>query len=146
MNTSIATLADIDALITLLGFLFEQEAEFSPDTELQHMGLRSIIENPQSGEILVLRDKNDIIGMVNLLYTISTAMGGKVALLEDMVIHPAHRNRGAGTHLLDNAMQHARQRGCVRITLLTDEDNHDAQRFYRRQGFEPSSMKVFRHK
>ena len=31
-------------------------------------------------------------------------------------------------HLLDAALAHAQQQGCLRVTLLTDADNHAAQR------------------
>jgi len=144
MHTDIATANDIDTLVALLGLLFAQETEFSPNRELQRAGLCQILENPQSGQILVLRQNDRILGMVNLLYTVSTALGGRVALLEDMVIEPAQRNRGAGTRLLGDAIEHARRSGCLRITLLTDDDNIDAQRFYRRQGFWPSAMQAFR--
>ena len=144
MQTGIATINDIDALIALLDVLFEQETEFNTNSELQRVGLSLILENPQLGEILVIRAGEHIIGMVNLLYTVSTALGGKVVLLEDMIIDPAHRDRGAGTRLLSDAIEHARRSGCLRITLLTDDDNVDAQRFYLRQGFRPSLMKTFR--
>ena len=135
-----ATLDDIPQLCELLALLFVQEAEFRPDRALQAAGLKRIIERPEAGRILVLRDGETIIAMVNLLFTVSTALGGRVALLEDMVVHPAHRGVGTGSTLLQAAIDVARSAGCRRITLLTDGDNRAAQRFYRRHGFEPSSM------
>jgi len=42
--------------------------------------------------------------------------------------------------LLRYATDFARERGCKRITLLTDGDNRGAQRFYGRHGFIASSM------
>lgn len=144
MTTHIARQSDIDALVKLLGVLFSQEVEFEPNIDRQQQALREIIRSPQLGEILVLKDGQRIIGMVSLLYTISTALGGAVALLEDMVIDPDYRNRGAGTKLLNDAVQRASLRGCQRVTLLTDGDNIKAQRFYQRHGFTVSSMKPFR--
>jgi hypothetical protein len=58
--------------------------------------LRAIIEHPEIGCILVLREGSVILGMVNLLYTISTSCGGRVAILEDMIVHHARRNGGLG--------------------------------------------------
>lgn len=78
--------------------------------------------------------------MVNLLYTISTALGERVAILEDMVVSPSARSLGLGSALLEHAIDHARRQGCRRITLLTDAHNLDAQRFYARHGFARSSM------
>ena len=50
-----------------------------------------IIEHPNRGRILVLRNSNKIIGMVNMLFTISTAEGGLALILEDFIIHPMNR-------------------------------------------------------
>ena len=140
MQIDPATASDIPALCNLLNQLFEQEVEFSPDLVAQQRGLVMIIENPQIGAILVARQDTQIIGMVNLLYTVSTALGARVALLEDMVIEKNQRGKGVGSRLLDAALEFAQQHGCRRITLLTDAVNTDAQRFYQRQGFSLSPM------
>ncbi|MDQ7785427.1 MAG: GNAT family N-acetyltransferase [Desulfomonilaceae bacterium] len=135
-----ATLNDIPQLADLLCLLFTQEADFQPDVETQCTGLRRIIENPDAGTILVLRDGPAVVGMVNVLYTISTACGGRVAIIEDMVVRPEHRGQGAGTSLLQGAIDLARAAGCRRITLLTDRTNASAIRFYRRHSFVMSEM------
>jgi GNAT superfamily N-acetyltransferase len=61
-----------------------------------------------------------------------------------MVVAPAWRNAGVGSQLLEAAIAHARQTGCQRITLLTDDSNTNAQRFYGRHGFMHSPMVPFR--
>ena len=137
---NLATVSDTPALSALLSILFTQEAEFQPDTAAQQRGLNAILSDPAVGEILVARQNGQIVGMVNVLYSISTALGARVALLEDMVVVPAMRGSGLGSQLLAAAIKHAKQRGCLRITLLTDADNYAAQAFYQKQGFEKSSM------
>lgn len=139
-----ATANDIPQLCTLLAILFTQEPDFKPDTEKQSAALREIISHPETGRILVLRVDNDIIGMVNLLYTVSTACGGKVAILEDMVIYPSRRGIGLGNKLLKAAIELARREGCLRITLLTDRANDLAISFYQQHGFGLSEMMPLR--
>lgn len=136
----LATQTDIPALCCLLDLLFSQEAEFQPDRTAQQRGLAAIIGNPEVGHILIARQGSETVGMVNLLYTVSTALGGKVALLEDMVIAPQVRGQGVGKQLLGAALEHARRQACLRVTLLTDTDNHAAQAFYRSMGFTVSGM------
>lgn len=143
-DVAVAEPNDIPALCDLLAALFSQESEFTVDRDAQTRGLAGIVADGRVGHILVLREGARAVGMVNLLYTISTALGGKVAILEDMVIHPHHRGRGNGSRLLSAAIAFARAQGCHRITLLTDGDNRDAQRFYRRHGFTASSMSPMR--
>lgn len=135
-----ATAQDIPDLVELLAILFTQEAEFTPDPAAQARGLARILADPAVGSILVARQDGRILAMVNLLYTVSTALGARVALLEDMVVAPPARGTGLGSRLLEAAVAHARRQGCRRITLLTDRDNAGAQRFYARQGFVASDM------
>jgi GNAT superfamily N-acetyltransferase len=111
-----------------------------PNLELQQRGLARIIDNPEVGTVLVAREGDKIIGMVSLLFTVSTALGERVALLEDMVVSPAGRGMGVGTKLLSEAISYSRMQFCKRITLLTDQSNEIAQKFYAKQGFVMSGM------
>jgi len=124
--------------------LFSQEAEFEVDGHTQQTGLQAIISNPELGIILLARHKDKVVGMVSLLFSISTALGGRVAMLEDMVVLPEQRGLGMGSALLTAAIKTARDNGCLRITLLTDSDNAIAQGFYEKQGFVRSAMLAFR--
>lgn len=140
MKISLATVFDVPALCNLLSLLFTQEADFQPDYEAQRRGLLKILKNPNVGVILVARQKNQIVGMVNLLFTVSTALGQRVALLEDLVILPNQRGKGIGSQLLEEAIEIAKLHDCHRITLLTDLANQSAQHFYRQHGFHFSAM------
>lgn len=140
ITISPANAQDIPALCELLDMLFSQEAEFQADGAAQRRGLNEIIANPTVGRILVARSRTTVIGMVSLLFSISTALGGRVAWLEDMVIHPDWRNRDIGSALLSKALEQSRTEGLKRITLLTDGDNLAAQGFYRKHGFSASPM------
>ena len=139
-----ATIEDIAELCGLLGILFSQEIEFTPDAEIQARGLRMIIDNPELGIILVARHNNKLLGMVYLLFTVSTALGSRVAILEDMVVLPTERGSGVGSALLSAAIATASEQGCQRVTLLTDSSNEAAHLFYEKQGFTRSQMLAFR--
>jgi len=144
MQIELANKSDIPELSRLLTILFSQEEDFRPDESAQSKGLEMIIADPEIGQIILARRNGTVIGMVNLLYTVSTALGGKVAILEDMIVIPEARGSGAGSDLLKKAVEQARRDGCLRITLLTDRSNEDAQRFYRRHGFTMSAMTPLR--
>jgi GNAT superfamily N-acetyltransferase len=135
-----ATEADLDELSEMLGELFAQESDFRPDKDRQLRGLRLIFEQPSRGRVFVLRRDGAIVGMINLLFTISTAEGGFVILLEDLVIHKQFQGNGYGSRLLQHAIDFARQKNFLRITLLTDRPENMAQEFFRRHGFHESSM------
>ncbi len=107
MKIEMATTSDIPTLCTLLDYLFSQEVEFKPDHEIQSRGLEMILNNNNIGNIFVAKKNEKIIGMVILLYTVSTALGERVALLEDMVVSPNERGLGIGSMLLDHAVKYA---------------------------------------
>ena len=139
-----AEINDIPQLCVLLQTLFSQEIEFVPTEKLQVAGLTEIINHPKVGDIVIATLDSRIVGMTNLLYTISTALGGVVAILEDMVVSPNVCGKGIGSELLNYSFDLAKSKGCQRITLLADHDNERAHRFYQRHGFTRSSMTVFR--
>ncbi len=135
-----ATLDDLPALTELVMDLMAHSGDFTPDRAAQERGLRLILEQPSRGRIFVVRNKDRIFGMVNLLFTISTARGGFVILMEDVVIHPDHRGQGYGRMLVDYVVDFARQKSFKRITLLTDRMSAESQEFFKKHGFEYSNM------
>ncbi len=135
-----ATLDDLPELTDLVMSLLEMEEDFCPDQEKQRHGLRLILEQPNRGRIFVLRNDHKVIGMVNLLFTISTAEGGFVILMEDVIVRPEHRGHGYGTRLVEYVKQFALKKDFRRITLLTDRVSAESQRFFERNGFVHSSM------
>lgn len=139
-----ATVDDIDDLLPLLAQLFAQEAEFTPDAGRQRAGLEGILADPAVGRVLVAEDEGRPAAMVVLLYTISTALGGRVAMLEDMIVDRQRRGLGLGRSLLDAALAQADADGCLRVTLLTDPENENAHHLYESAGFNRSRMVVFR--
>jgi RimJ/RimL family protein N-acetyltransferase len=135
-----ATLDDLPELTELLFELFSQEADFIPSRDREMRGLRLLLEQPSRGRIFVLRGPGKIIGMINLLITISTAEGGFVLVLEDLIIHRDYRHQGFGTRLLDYAVDFAKKKNFLRITLLTDKPNERLKRFFLKNGFVESDM------
>jgi GNAT superfamily N-acetyltransferase len=135
---------DVQAMVELLGTLFAQERDFAPSAGRQRRALELLLAQPALGRLFVLSQGSTILGMVSLLFTISTAEGGKAAWLEDLVVRPDQRGRGFGTRLLRAAVDWARKEGLTRITLLTDASNVRARRLYLRQGFASSAMQPLR--
>ncbi len=136
--------SDIPDLVGLLVELFGQETEFAPAPERHARGLAAIIADERVGKILIAEEDGRIAGMANFLYAVSTALGGRVALLEDVVVGKAMRGSGIGRKLLAAAIETARADGCLRITLLTDPDNARAHALYEGFGFKRSAMVPFR--
>jgi GNAT superfamily N-acetyltransferase len=141
-----ATVNDLPQLADLLDELFTLESDFQSDRDKQLHALRLILDNPALGRLFVLRDAEKVLGMANALITLSTAEGGRVLLLEDVIVRREHRNNGLGRRLVEHIFAWTKAEGMTRVTLLTDRDNKAALDFYRKLGFEHSRMTVLRKK
>jgi len=137
---------DIPQLVELLGILFTQEHELEPDPAKQRRALEIILGPDSRARIYVARDGEQIVGMAALHFTTSTAEGGKVAWFEDCIVRPEHRRKGIGKALLEHVIAQARAAGALRVMLLTDGDNRNAQALYRKSGFRDSAMLAMRLK
>ncbi len=127
-------------LVALLGVLFSQEAEFAPDDAKQNRALSKILADESVGRVYVAREGGQVVAMASLLYSISTAEGGRVASFEDLVVRPDRRGQGVGSALLRFVIEEASRQGVLRLTLLTDAHNRRAQAMYAKCGFRPSAM------
>jgi GNAT superfamily N-acetyltransferase len=136
--------SDIPKLVDLLRSLFEQEEEFEPYSEAQRKALSKIILDPKIGIVLIVRGDEKILGMINILFTESTTLGSRAAILEDMVVMSKSRREGIGSKLIDYAIGEAKKEGCKRITLLADVENIKAQSLYQKKGFVKSKMTPYR--
>jgi GNAT superfamily N-acetyltransferase len=139
-----ATAADLPAMADLLQELFSLEADFRPERDKQLAGLRLILDTPALGRLFVLRVDGAVAGMANALITVSTAQGGPVLLLEDVIVSRAQRGGGHGRALVEHVCAWARGQGMTRVTLLADQDNAPALAFYEKLGFAKSAMVVRR--
>ena len=146
MNATIdfATADDLEPMADLLAELFTLESDFKPERGKQIAGLRLILYNPAIGQLFVVRVDGRIAGMANALFTVSTAEGCRVILLEDVIVKADYRGTGLGRKLVEHILDWAAANGLPRVTLLADKDNAPALAFYERLGFEYSAMRVLR--
>ncbi len=69
-----------------------------------------------------------------------SSQGASRGLIEDVRVAAHCRSRGIGEQMVQWAIAEARARGCKLVELLTHHTRIDAQRFYKRLGFQPSHV------
>jgi GNAT superfamily N-acetyltransferase len=84
--------------------------------------------------------------MASIQTLISTAEGGPVGLVEDVVVAKSWRGRGIGQNLLEALGDWARQHGLTRLQLLADRHNRNALDFYAKDGWQPTALICLRKK
>jgi ribosomal protein S18 acetylase RimI-like enzyme len=69
-----------------------------------------------------------------------SSQGASRALIEDVRVATHCRSRGIGEQLVQWAIAEAQSKGCKLVELLTHNTRVDAQRFYKRLGFQASHV------
>ncbi|NOY76084.1 MAG: GNAT family N-acetyltransferase [Kiritimatiellaeota bacterium] len=137
---------DIGELIELLYELFSVEHDFTFDKEKQYQGIRLMLSDSDHRRIWVAeREDGRIVGMCAIQVLISTAEGGEVGLIEDIVVTKHLRCQGIGRQLLNTLEGWAKERGLLRLQLLTDKTNLPSIQFYKKMKWQSTQLVCMRH-
>lgn len=130
---------DAEAMAGLLSELFTIEDDFAIDQQKQ-LGALHLLLQDANATLLVAEISGCVIGMVSMQGLISTAIGAKVGLIEDMIVTAHCRGQGVGRILLRAMIEESERLGYRRVSLGADRRNDSALAFYRTFGFETSNM------
>lgn len=132
---------DIPRMGELLGELFSLESDFTPNKVNQMRGLDMLV-NERSGKThaLVAIHEGAVVGMATVQTLISTAEGGLVGLIEDVIVDRKFRGREIGTLLLDRIADWGRSQNLKRLQLLADRENYSALGYYNKHGWSTTSL------
>ena len=90
--------------------------------------------------ILVAKTGQKVVGMVFLQKLVSTAEGGRVGLIEDMVVNNDYHGQGIGKRLLTSIEMWAKDQGLMRLQLLADKENQHALGFYKKMNWKVTQL------
>lgn len=98
--------------------------------------LPSLLREHPTTLVLLAFDGDETVGAAVCFFGLSTFRARPLLNIHDLaVLHP-YRGRGIGKALLAAAEEHAKQRGCCKLTLEVQDDNTRARMLYERFGFE----------
>jgi GNAT superfamily N-acetyltransferase len=132
---------DIPRMCDLLADLFSVEADFDVDVVRQKKGLGMFVADSSGNTfVCVAVADNSIVGMAAVQTLVSTAEGGRVGLVEDVIVDKRFRCRNAGTLLIERIIAWSREQGLMRLQLLADRENHQALNFYASRGWTTTKL------
>jgi GNAT superfamily N-acetyltransferase len=136
-----ARLDDIPRMCDLLGDLFSVEADFKVDVVKQVKGHSMLVGDPSGRAFVgVAVADNCIAGMATVQTLFSTAEGGRVGIVEDVIVDKRFRCRNIGTLLIERIIAWSREQGLSRLQLLADRENHQALNFYNSRGWDFTNL------
>ncbi|MBW2663621.1 MAG: GNAT family N-acetyltransferase [Deltaproteobacteria bacterium] len=138
--------SDIEQMVGLLKELFFIEEDFSFDERMQRNGLAMMLGDNEKCCIMVAVSGEQVIGMSSAQLLVSTAEGGMVALIEDIVVTKSYRGQGIGKKLLLSIEKWTNKKGAKRLQLLADKNNFSALGFYDQQNWAITHLICLRKK
>jgi ribosomal protein S18 acetylase RimI-like enzyme len=130
---------DVEQIAELLRELFAIEADFVFDRDKQVRGLKQLLESGKD-RVFVAESGKRVVGMCSVQTLISTAEGGPVGLLEDLIVTAEFRRQGIGEKLLAAAADWAEGQSLKRLQLLADKNNLPALAFYEKQAWRQTQL------
>lgn len=149
-----ASANDAEALGRLGALLVEQHYSFdqqrflapTPGTAEGYGSFLASQVNAPDAVVMVAEVEGRVVG-----YAYGTIEGhdwlslrGPAAVLHDLLVDPAERNRAVGQALLDAMMDAFAARDAPRVILVTAEGNVAAQRFFERASFRRTMVEMTR--
>lgn len=127
-------LADVALIICGYEWLFEPPGSVPPnwDPDRATAALRRAIRS-DSAVVFIATADDELLGFCTAYEDIESVRFGQGVWIEDLAVHPAHRSRGIGKQLLDEAKSWARSHGATRVQLVSSEFRTSAHRFYERE-------------
>ena len=100
------------------------------------------LEHASHIQLVVAEDEDGaVIGCLQLCILPGlSSQGASRGLIEDVRVAMPYRSRGIGEQMVQWAVTEARAKGCKLVELFTHNTRVDAQRFYRRLGFQPTHV------
>ena len=136
-----AVLSDIEPMVGLLKQLFAIEADFIFDADKHRRGLRLLLDGCHKHKCIKVAEYDQrVVGMCSAQTLISSAEGGMVALVEDLVVDKKFRGRGIGALLMKSIEAWRNTLGLKRLQLLADCQNRPALDFYKNNGWESTRL------
>jgi ribosomal protein S18 acetylase RimI-like enzyme len=102
--------------------------------------LERLADDPRSW-VLVALEGERMVGLASVHVMPVLERDDPTARITAMVVDEAARRRGVGRALLERLEERARAEGCARIYLTTRYEREGAAAFYRRMGFQDTSLR-----
>lgn len=132
---------DLDAVLEMIqrdSFAYQRE---DPASREDYARAFEAIEASAENALIVAERAGEIIGTLQLTFIPGLSyQGGWRAQVEAVRVRADLRNLRIGTQMMEWVIARARERGCRLVQLTTNAARTDAQRFYKRLGFQASHV------
>lgn len=133
---------DLGALLALYTHLHRSDDPL-PGEEVVQAAWQELLANPRHSQFGGYVE--DVLVSSCTLTVIPNLTRGcrPYGIIENVVTHAAHRNKGYGKAILAHTLSYAWSAGCYKVMLLTGKKDEATLRFYESAGFDPHEKQGF---
>jgi ribosomal protein S18 acetylase RimI-like enzyme len=102
-----------------------------------------LFADPPLAYAILAWDESNLVGMAAYSFLWPAVLTTKSLYLKEVYVAKSYRRHGTGKLLMEHVFKAAIDTDCSRVEWTTDEDNAEAQRFYRKLGFSANPSKIF---
>ncbi len=142
MNIRLLKTNDLNKLLALYAHLHRSDEPLPAEQVVQSVW-QELLANPRysyfGGYV-----GDDLVSSCTLTVIPNLTRGCKpYGVIENVVTHANHRNKGFGKAILAHALSHAWSVGCYKVMLLTGRKDQATFQFYESAGFDPNEKQAF---
>lgn len=134
-----ATVEDAGTVMAMVLAIAQHEGQVE-HVEVTTALWRGMLARPEV-VVLLAHMAGEPVGYVSAVRMLHLWSGGDIIWLDDLYVAQSHRNRGVGAALMREMARLSAADGLL-IRWEMQEDNHDAERFYRRLGATVRTKKI----
>ncbi len=130
---------DLGGIVVAVQELLLELGGTPPSASTLEVVARELVEDRESGAVLVARSKGEVVGMLAASWQLAMHVPGRYGLIQDLWVHSAWRSRSIGADLMTGLVELARERGISRIEVGLPRESfrgiEATEAFYRNNGF-----------
>ena len=134
-----AAAVDAPAVARLLAEFRDHMGYSAPSDGSLAASVGRLVAGPDAEFWLASGGRGRAAAVCQLRFRLSVWTAAEDCWLEDLFVCAAARRRGLARALVTRSLERARERGCRRVELDTNEGNHAALRLYESLGFSATS-------
>jgi len=142
LHISHATPDDLEDLAKILAETETYYGEAEPYPAIIENIKRSVFGDPPDAYVILAHNQDSVVGFAAYSYLWPAVRSTCSLFLKELYVSADHRNHGIGRRLMEELAEIASSRHCSRIEWMTENENRDAQEFYRQLGHTPSHGKL----
>jgi ribosomal protein S18 acetylase RimI-like enzyme len=131
---------DIPSLLELLYELGRPKSQTDNELEKFEKLLKNYMQEDDKKILIAQINDSKIIGMISMVFLSRLNQNTLEMYIPELIVSQNYRSNGIGKKLINSSIEFGKEKKCHRIRLESGNQRIDSHKFYKRLGFETSSI------